>query len=123
MISTEQLSRWHDAVDAKDAAFDGLFWVGITSTRIYCRPVCPSRRARRENRRFFTGREAAVAAGFRACLRCRPDAAYESSPMDAVPRLAFPPTLRDVTHGMAPEQYPLRASAHRLTKAPPTVAA
>lgn len=88
MLSPEQLSRWHDAIDAKDPAFDGVFWVGIASTRIYCRPVCPSRRALRKNRRFFTSRQSAVDAGFRACLRCRPDAPHEKSPLDAVSRLA-----------------------------------
>ena len=87
-ISNERVSRWHNAIDAKDPAFDGVFWVGIASTRIYCRPVCPSRRARRENRRFFESRDAAVAAGFRACLRCRPEALRGETPLDAVSRLA-----------------------------------
>jgi AraC family transcriptional regulator of adaptative response / DNA-3-methyladenine glycosylase II len=87
-LSKEHFSQWHDAVDTKDPAFDGVFWVGITSTHIYCRPVCPSRRARRENRRFFESRGAAVAAGFRACLRCKPEAARGNTPLDAVSRLA-----------------------------------
>jgi AraC family transcriptional regulator, regulatory protein of adaptative response / DNA-3-methyladenine glycosylase II len=79
---------WHDAVDTRDPAFDGVFFVAITSTRIYCRPVCPSRLARRENRRFFTTRTAAEAAGFRACKRCRPELERGNTPLDAVPRLA-----------------------------------
>jgi AraC family transcriptional regulator of adaptative response / DNA-3-methyladenine glycosylase II len=87
-LSKEHLSQWHDAIDTKDPAFDGVFWVGIASTGIYCRPVCPSRRARRENRRFFESRDAAVASGFRACLRCRPDASRGDTPLDAVSRLA-----------------------------------
>jgi AraC family transcriptional regulator of adaptative response / DNA-3-methyladenine glycosylase II len=81
-------TTWHDAVDRRDASFDGVFFVAITSTRIYCRPVCPSRLARRENRRFFASRAAAEESGFRACRRCRPELAPGESPLDAVPRLA-----------------------------------
>jgi AraC family transcriptional regulator of adaptative response / DNA-3-methyladenine glycosylase II len=79
---------WHHAVDTRDTAFDGVFFVAITSTRIYCRPVCPSRLARRENRRFFLSREAAEDAGYRACRRCRPELARGDTPLDALPRLA-----------------------------------
>lgn len=82
------IAAWHRATDKRDASFDGIFLVGITSTRIYCRPVCPSRTARRENRRFFTSRADAEREGFRACLRCRPDLAPDRSPIDALPRLA-----------------------------------
>ena len=79
---------WHQAVNMRDPSFDGVFFVAITSTRIYCRPVCPSRLARQENRRFFATREAAEAAGFRACLRCRPELELGETPLDKVPRLA-----------------------------------
>lgn len=81
-------SAWHHAVDTRDRAFDGVFFVAITSTRIYCRPVCPSRIARRENRRFFPSRAAAEESGYRACRRCRPELAPGETPLDAVPRLA-----------------------------------
>ena len=79
---------WHRAVDARDPAYDGVFYVAITSTKIYCRPVCPSRPARPENRRFFTAGADAEAAGFRACKRCRPELRSGETPLDAVPRLA-----------------------------------
>jgi AraC family transcriptional regulator of adaptative response / DNA-3-methyladenine glycosylase II len=81
-------TRWHEAIDIKDPAFDGVFWVGIASTHIYCRPVCPSRRALRKNRRFFETREAAVTAGFRPCLRCKPEAPRGNTPLDVVSRRA-----------------------------------
>src|SRR6202165_3336617 len=55
--------------------FDGKFYVAVTSTGIYCRPICPSRYAKRSNVRFFASAAAAEAAGFRPCLRCRPEAA------------------------------------------------
>src|SRR6266508_4173678 len=60
---------------SRDARFDGRFFIAVLSTGIYCRPICPSPTARRENVRYFRSAEQAVAAGFRPCLRCRPEAA------------------------------------------------
>jgi AraC family transcriptional regulator, regulatory protein of adaptative response / DNA-3-methyladenine glycosylase II len=59
----------------RDARFDGRFFIGVTSTGIYCRPICPARTASRKNVRFFETAAAAVEAGFRPCLRCRPEVA------------------------------------------------
>ena len=64
--------RWI-AVQRRDAAADGQFVYSVASTGVYCRPSCPSRLARRENVAFHADPAAAEAAGFRACLRCRPD--------------------------------------------------
>src|SRR5829696_10026027 len=69
MLNNDQL--WQ-AVVAKDARFDGQFVFAVSSTGVYCRPSCPSRRAHRERVRFFDLPEAAEQAGFRACLRCQP---------------------------------------------------
>ena len=63
------------ALAARDARFDGRFFTGVTSTGIYCRPVCAVRTPRRENCRFFTLAAQAESAGFRPCLRCRPELA------------------------------------------------
>jgi AraC family transcriptional regulator of adaptative response/methylated-DNA-[protein]-cysteine methyltransferase len=60
------------AVCARDPQWDGTFVYGVPSTRIYCRPTCPSRRPGRKGVRFFAAPAAAEAAGFRACRRCRP---------------------------------------------------
>lgn len=76
------------AVDARDARFDGIFFVGITTTRVYCRPVCASRLAQNSHRRFFPSTAAAERAGFRPCLRCRPELAPGHALVDAVSRLA-----------------------------------
>lgn len=62
------------AVAGRDPRFDGRLYLGVTSTGIYCRPSCPARTPRPENVRFYASAAAAVAAGFRACKRCRPDA-------------------------------------------------
>jgi AraC family transcriptional regulator of adaptative response/methylated-DNA-[protein]-cysteine methyltransferase len=64
--------RCWQAFYARDKAADGQFVVAVRSTRIYCRPSCPSRRPKRENVLFFSAPPAAEQAGYRACLRCRP---------------------------------------------------
>jgi len=61
------------AVLARDARFDGLFFTGVRTTRIFCRPVCPARTPYRHNVEFFSNAAAAQAAGYRPCLRCRPE--------------------------------------------------
>ena len=63
------------AAKSKDSRFDGQFFVAVTSTRIYCRPSCPAVTPKRTNMRFLPTAAAAQEAGFRACKRCRPDAA------------------------------------------------
>jgi AraC family transcriptional regulator of adaptative response / DNA-3-methyladenine glycosylase II len=73
---------------ARDTRFDGIFYVGITSTGVYCRPVCPSRFATPKHRRFFASAASAEHAGFRPCLRCRPELAPGRGQMDSLPRLA-----------------------------------
>jgi AraC family transcriptional regulator, regulatory protein of adaptative response / DNA-3-methyladenine glycosylase II len=60
---------------SRDPRFDGKFFIAVTSTGIYCRPICPSRCAKTAHVRFFGSPAAAEAAGFRPCLRCRPEAA------------------------------------------------
>jgi AraC family transcriptional regulator of adaptative response / DNA-3-methyladenine glycosylase II len=68
--------RWCDrARVARDARFDGWFFTGVLTTRIYCRPVCPVKPAKSRNVVFFPTAAAAERAGFRPCLRCRPEAA------------------------------------------------
>ena len=70
------------AVLARDPRFDGRFFTGVTSTGIYCRPICPARTPARRNMRFFPHAGAAEAAGFRACRRCRPEASPGSPDWD-----------------------------------------
>ena len=79
LIDSERV--W-EAVEAKDPRFDGWVFCGVRTTGIYCRPSCPARTPKRENVRFFATAAAAQAAGFRACKRCRPDAAPGSPDWD-----------------------------------------
>jgi AraC family transcriptional regulator, regulatory protein of adaptative response / DNA-3-methyladenine glycosylase II len=78
----------YQAMLARDARFDGRFFVGVATTRIYCRPVCTVRTPRRESCSFYPSPSAAERAGFRPCLRCRPELAPGSAPIDAAGRLA-----------------------------------
>jgi AraC family transcriptional regulator of adaptative response / DNA-3-methyladenine glycosylase II len=61
------------ALSTRDVRFDGRLFVGVKTTGIYCRPVCPARTPKRQNVRFFPTAAAAQSAGFRPCLRCRPE--------------------------------------------------
>jgi AraC family transcriptional regulator of adaptative response / DNA-3-methyladenine glycosylase II len=74
--------RWWQAIESGDPRFDGWLYCGVTSTGIYCRPSCPARTPKRQNVRFYATAAAAQAAGFRACKRCRPDAAPGSPDWD-----------------------------------------
>ena len=76
------------ALRSRDARFDGRFYVAVSSTRIYCRPVCTVRPPKRENCRFFPSAAAAELEGYRPCLRCRPELAPGNSSVDATSRLA-----------------------------------
>jgi AraC family transcriptional regulator of adaptative response / DNA-3-methyladenine glycosylase II len=68
----------YQALRTRDERFDGRLFVGVLSTGIYCRPVCPAKPARLENCRFFASAAAAQQAGFRPCLRCRPETAPDA---------------------------------------------
>ena len=68
------------AICLRDARFDGRFFTGVRTTGIYCRPICPARTPRSENVTFFPTAAAAQVAGFRPCLRCRPETAPDMGP-------------------------------------------
>ena len=97
---------------ARDPRYDGRIYFAVTSTGIYCRPSCPARRPKRANVRFFESVKEARAAGFRACLRCRPDEVTSSPPWlsEAVDRLRgadAPVALADLAKpsGLGPDQF------------------
>jgi AraC family transcriptional regulator of adaptative response/methylated-DNA-[protein]-cysteine methyltransferase len=130
-------ARWQ-AVLARDASYDGKFFYSVATTGIYCRPSCPSRRAKRSNVVFHESSEAAKAAGFRACKRCKPDQAVRDADLiakvaqtcrviesaDTMPKLAdlaalakvspfhFHRVFKSVT-GVTPKAY---AVAHRASR-------
>ena len=85
LLDADQCYR---ALTTHDSRFDGRFFVGVGSTRIYCRPVCTARTPLRRNCRFFASAAAAEAQGYRPCLRCRPELAPGYAVVDANRRLA-----------------------------------
>jgi AraC family transcriptional regulator of adaptative response / DNA-3-methyladenine glycosylase II len=112
------------AVDARDPRFDGVFFVGITTTHVYCRPCCTSRLAYDRHRRFFNSAAAAERAGYRPCLRCRPELApgRGGAPLDAVSRLAHVAAQRIAAgalngHNVADLAEELGVSARHLRRA------
>ena len=85
LLDADQCYR---ALRAHDTRFDGRFFVGVGTTRIYCRPVCTAKTPLRRNCRFFPSAAAAESEGFRPCLRCRPELAPGYAVVDANRRLA-----------------------------------
>lgn len=82
LLPTDETTCWQ-AVQARDARFDGVLYYGVRSTGVYCRPSCASRQPRRENVLFFALPAAAQQAGFRSCLRCHPEAVHLQDPQAA----------------------------------------
>lgn len=78
----------YQVIKARDARFDGLFFIGVSTTRIYCRPVCTVRTPGRDRCTFYANAARAEAAGYRPCLRCRPELAPGLAPIDSVKRVA-----------------------------------
>src|SRR6202521_1401217 len=76
------------ALCARDTRFDGVFFVGVKTTGIYCRPVCTAKTPGRARCRFFASAAVAEQAGFRPCLRCRPELAPGQAPIDSARTLA-----------------------------------
>ena len=81
--------RLYEAFKAKDTRFDGRFFVGISSTGIYCRPVCKAKLAKAENCNFYSTASEAEKAGYRPCLLCRPELAPGTSVTDATTSLVY----------------------------------
>ena len=79
---------YYSALASCDPRFDGVFFVGVTSTGIYCRPICPAKKPKPENCMFFSSAAAAEKASFRPCLRCRPELAPGYAPVDDGQRIA-----------------------------------
>jgi len=106
--------RHYRALVAHDPRFDGRLFVGVTSTHIYCRPVCRVRTPKRSNCRFFPNAAAAEQAGFRPCLRCRPELAPGLSLVDSPGVLAGQAARMIETGTGAGEDIYLPAIAQRL---------
>lgn len=108
------------ALKTRDARFDGCFFTGVTSTGIYCRPVCRVRVPKRENCRFFTHAAQAEQAGFRPCLRCRPEMAPRSPELEPAQAAAGWST-QDASHILAGQAASLLDAPDGWGGEPPSV--
>jgi len=72
MFDEQQITEYYQALISRDSTYEGVFFAGITSTGIFCRPTCTARKPKRENCLFFKTAQASLLAGFRPCKRCRP---------------------------------------------------
>jgi len=119
--SKEEAELWQ-AVLSRDSVADGDFVFAVSSTKIYCRPSCPSRRPKREHVSFFGLPEAAEQAGFRPCLRCRPrEAAASGQKIDIVRRACElleqsdePLTLANLSRRVGVSQFHLQRTFKRV---------
>lgn len=115
----------YEVLKARDARFDGVFFVGVSTTGIYCRPVCTVRTPGRDRCSYFESAARAEAAGFRPCLRCRPELAPGAAKVDATLRLANAAVARieagALTHGgvegLAAELGVSARQLHRVVEA------
>jgi AraC family transcriptional regulator of adaptative response / DNA-3-methyladenine glycosylase II len=101
------------ALTSRDARFDGLFFVGVTSTGVYCRPICTARTVGRGRCRFYSNSALAEREGFRPCLRCRPELAPGHAPVDKVWRTARA-AARRIEAGALNDGGNLERLAHEL---------
>jgi len=97
---------------ARDARFDGRFFIGVRTTGIFCRPICPARSPREENVDYYSSAAAAVAAGLRPCLRCRPECAPGTPPWNGASTTVVR-ALREISQG-ALDDAGVRRLAGRL---------
>ncbi|MEM9119431.1 MAG: AlkA N-terminal domain-containing protein [Cyanobacteria bacterium P01_F01_bin.56] len=104
--------QYYQAILSRDRRFDGVFFVGVSSTGIYCRTVCPAKAPQPQNCSFYPSAAAAEQAGYRPCLRCRPELAPGQAKIDAVSRLAAA-AASQIENGILTEQ-PVTALAQRL---------
>ncbi len=103
----------YQALLARDTRFDGLFFVGVTSTGIYCRPVCTVKSPKQVNCKFYGSAQEAEQAGFRPCLRCRPELAPGNAPVDKSQRVAHLIVQR-IEEGLTDERAALEAIAREF---------
>jgi AraC family transcriptional regulator, regulatory protein of adaptative response / DNA-3-methyladenine glycosylase II len=111
------------ALRARDARFDGRFFMGVTSTGIYCRPVCKVRPPKRENCRFFALAAQAECAGFRPCLRCRPELAPAPGSTPRLTDALAPWSVQDAASILAVQAARLLDSPDGWGDASPSIAA
>ena len=114
----DDFERCYRFMRSRDPRYDGFFFVGVTSTGIYCRPSCPARLPQRRNVRLFATAAAAQTAGFRACKRCEPDAAPGLAGLEPARRRGRPRLPPDRRRDRRPRGRVGPGLAARVQRAP-----
>lgn len=109
-VITQDPKALYQALRARDSRFDGLFFVGVSSTGIYCRPICTVKPPKAVNCTFYNSAQEAEQAGFRPCLRCRPELAPGNAPVDSSQRIAHQ-IVRRIEEGVIDEKAAMEAIA------------
>src|SRR5215831_11137073 len=107
---TKDTKGRYKALLARDPRFDGIFFVGVKTTGVYCRPICPVKPPKEINCLFYNSAQEAEQAGFRPCLRCRPELAPGNAPVDSSQRIAHR-ILQRIENGSMDEKAALEAIA------------
>ncbi|MFP4975009.1 bifunctional transcriptional activator/DNA repair enzyme AdaA [Paenibacillus sp. CN-4] len=130
-MDAQLFDRIYETVAAKEATYDGVFYTGVRTTGIVCRPSCRARTPKRENVTFYPSLEAAVRDGFRPCKRCRPEENGRLSPdaalaaqVDAIIRVRFAEhlTLKELAGSLAVSPFHLQRTYTRVTGRSPAAA-
>src|ERR1041385_3722239 len=103
----------YKALVSRDRRFDGLFFVGVASTGIYCRPICPVKPPKEINCTFYNSAQEAEQAGYRPCLRCRPELAPGNAPVDNSQRIAHL-IMRRIEEGVSDEKAAMEVNAREF---------
>ncbi|MCZ8521931.1 MULTISPECIES: bifunctional transcriptional activator/DNA repair enzyme AdaA [Paenibacillus] len=123
-MDPELFDRIYESIASKESTYDGVYYTGVLTTRIVCRPSCRARTPKRENIRLYPSVEEAVAAGFRPCKRCKPESPGSHGPdaalaaeVDALIEAGFggPITLKTLAARLAVSPYHLQRTYKRVT--------
>src|SRR5215831_19159991 len=110
---TKDTKGRYKALLARDPRFDGIFFVGVKTTGVYCRPICPVKPPKEINCLFYDSAQEAEQAGYRPCLRCRPELAPGNAPVDNSHRVAHL-IMRRIEEGVADEGAALEVIAREF---------
>jgi len=96
-MTSLDIQQWQQARLARDPRFDGTFYIGVVTTGIFCRPICPARLPKEENIRYLNSASLAIEQGFRPCRRCRPE--YSPTPQQQWPDERIDLCVREINSG------------------------
>lgn len=110
-MTFREIQQWRQARLSRDPRFDGTFYIGVVTTGIFCRPICPARLPKEENIRYLNSASLAIEQGFRPCRRCRPE--YSPTPQQQWPDERIDACVREINDGFL-DKFEVAALAHKV---------